>query len=194
MNIMKKWPVPDSYPVILPEKEAPGSFWKYRRDRHHCGVDVYAPVGSKVITVESGTVIKSGIFTSPDLVPYWNTTYFILVKHLSGLVSKYAEMGNIVVADGEILEAGQRIGYVGEVLDLDKVTSKSPSYIQELKKNGHRSMLHFELYQGYPVDNEEYLGGNIFNGSKPSNLLDPTDYLKDAAQPRVNLTAARQRG
>jgi murein DD-endopeptidase MepM/ murein hydrolase activator NlpD len=191
---MKKWPVPDSCSMILPEKEAPGSFWKCRKDRHHCGVDVYAPVGSTVITVESGKVIKSGIFTSQDLVPYWNTTYFVLVEHHSGLVSKYAEMENIVVADGEILEAGQLIGYVGEVLDLDKVTSESPSYIQELKKNGHRSMLHFELYQGCPIDNEEYLGGNIFNGSKPSNLLDPTDYLKGSAQPSVNLTAARQHG
>jgi murein DD-endopeptidase MepM/ murein hydrolase activator NlpD len=180
LNMTKKWPVPDSYSVILPEKETPGSFWKYRSDRHHCGIDVYAPVGSKVIAVESGKVIRSGIFTSPNLVPYWNTTYFVLLEHLSGFVSKYAEMGKIMVGDGEILESGQLIGFVGEVINLEKVTSESPPYIQELKKSGNKSMLHFELYQGYPIDNEEYLGGNIFNGSKPSNLLDPTEYLKDA--------------
>jgi murein DD-endopeptidase MepM/ murein hydrolase activator NlpD len=179
--MMKKWPVPDSYTNILPAKGQPGSFWKCRRDRHHCGVDVYAPVGSEVISVESGKVIECGIFTSRDLAPYWNTTYFVLVEHLSGLVSKYAEMEHIVVSDGDILDAGQRIGFVGEVLDLDKVTSESPSYIQELKKNGHRSMLHFELYQGYPRDKEEYLGGNIFNGTKPANILDPTDYLEETA-------------
>jgi len=187
---MKKWPVPDSYSMNLPEKGAPGAFWKYRKDRHHCGIDIYAPAGSKVISIERGKVIESGVFTSPDLISYWNTTYYVLVEHLSGLVSKYAEMGKIVVKDGEMIEAGQLVGYIGEVLNSNKVTSESPMYIRELKKNGHRSMLHFELYQGYPTAKDEYLGGNSFNGVKPSNLLDPIGYLTDAAQPRLHADGA----
>ena len=104
MNILKKWPVPDSYSMVLPEKEASGAFWQYRRDRHHCGIDIYAPIRSKVISIERGKVIEIGIFTSPDLIPYWNTSYYVLMEHPNGVVSRYAEMGKIVVEKGEILE------------------------------------------------------------------------------------------
>jgi hypothetical protein len=40
-------------------------------------------------------------------------------------------------------------------------------------------MLHFGLYSENPITaDENYLGGNWFNTNKPSNLLDPTEYLE----------------
>jgi murein DD-endopeptidase MepM/ murein hydrolase activator NlpD len=174
---MRKWPIPDSFSKKVPEKGEPGSFWKNRGDRHHCGVDIYAPCGSNVVAVENGVVIDSGLFTSPDFVPYWHKTYFVIVKHMDGLVCKYAEMGNIEVKTGDMIAAGQVIGSVGDVLNPDKITTESPSYIQDLKKNGIQSMLHIELYQGMPGKRDDYLGGNLFSHVKPENLLDPTEYF-----------------
>ena len=178
---MKFWPVPDSYEKLPPEGGAPGSFWENRGDRHHCGVDIYAPKGSTVHSVEEGEVIETGVFTSPEKVAYWNTTYYVLVKHRNGLASKYAELGDVVLKAGDSVKRGQIIGHVGSVLNEEKVTLDSPPYIQLLKKNGHPCMLHFELYDRMPAVPEHYLGGNVFISLKPENLLDGTAYLSEAA-------------
>lgn len=175
---MKRWPVPNSYSKVLPKYPEPGSFWKFREDRHHCGVDIYAPKGSQVIAVEKGSVIETGIFTLPNIIPYWNETYYVIVRHESGIFGKYAEMGKILVKVGDDFQEGETIGYVGEVLNLAKVTEKAPAYIQNLKENGNGSMLHFELYDDMPRNLKEYLGGNVFNGRKPNGLIDPMDYFK----------------
>jgi hypothetical protein len=53
---MVQWPVPESYSQRIPFPPSPGSFWENRDDRHHCGVDIYAPCGSVVVAVESGEV------------------------------------------------------------------------------------------------------------------------------------------
>jgi murein DD-endopeptidase MepM/ murein hydrolase activator NlpD len=177
---MKIWPVPDSYSRKLPETGAPGSFWENREDRHHCGVDIYAPKESKVCAIEAGEVIEVGRFTSPELLPYWNVTYFILLQLQNGLVSKYAELGEVLVKAGQRVKAGQVIALVGSVLNPDKITKGSPLYIQRLRENGNQSMLHFELYERRPTSSENYLGGNCFEESKPDGLLDAAAYLKDS--------------
>jgi murein DD-endopeptidase MepM/ murein hydrolase activator NlpD len=175
---MKVWPVPDSFTKNLPEKNKAGSFWEDRGDRHHCGVDIYAPVGSDVVATESGIVLKTGVFTSPEMNPYWNITYFVVLKHDTGLISKYAELLDATVSDGESLAAGQVLGHVGCVLDVEKITGEAPLYVQELKRKGNASMLHFELFKALPTELTQYAGGNVHDGVKPENLLDATDYLK----------------
>lgn len=175
---MKYWPVPNSHSKIIPTAGFSGSFWEDRGDRYHCGIDIYAPEGSDVLSVEDGKVIDIGVFTSPDKISYWNTTYYILIKNKTGFVCRYAELGNATVSVDESVKAGQLIGYVGLVLNSDKITKKSPLYVQNLKKNRNQSMLHFELYNSLPTETVNYLGGNWFAGSKPKNLLDPIDYLK----------------
>lgn len=174
---MKTWPVPNSYSQTLPEQGAAGAFWEDRGDRRHCGVDIYAPEGSDVIAVASGQVIDVGVFSSPELVPYWNITYYILIQQQDGFISKYAELQDVVVAVGESVQSGQVIGRVGSVLNPDKISSDAPPYVRELEHCGHLSMLHFELYRDPPVKPESYLGGNIFDHVKPHNLLDATAYL-----------------
>lgn len=175
---MKRWPAPNSFSKTLPAAGAPGSFWEDRGDRQHCGIDIYAPAASEALAIEDGEVMEVGTFTTPEKVPYWNDTRYVLVENKTGPVCKYAELGEVVVAAGEFVEAGQLIGHVGIVLDTTKITHDSPPYIQKLKKSENLSMLHFELYSLPPGDTEDYLGGNWFGGSRPKNLLDPGGYLR----------------
>jgi murein DD-endopeptidase MepM/ murein hydrolase activator NlpD len=180
------WPVPESYSTKLPGEGEPGSFWENREDRRHCGVDIYAPKGSKVCAVEAGKVTEVGLFTSPELIPYWNVTCYILIQTQNGWVSKYAELGEVLVKAGESVRGGQVIGLVGSVLNPDKIAEGSPPYIRRLRENGNQSMLHFELYEEKPTSSEGYLGGNCFRAHKPHGLLDAASYLKSASPQRKN--------
>ena len=117
---MKYWPIPNSYSKKPPEKDEPGSFWKNRNDRHHCGIDIYAPVRSEVLSVEDGRVVDVGGFTSPKMIDYWNETSYILIENISGFLCKYAELGEYIVKKGEVVKAGQLIGKIGLVLNSKK--------------------------------------------------------------------------
>lgn len=174
---MRYWPVPNSYTRTLPKNNAQGSFWENRKDRYHCGIDIYAPVGSKVISIDDGTVLDFGIFTSPNKVSYWNKTKYVLIKNADDIICKYAELGEITVKIKESIKAGQLIGYIGTVLNIDKITEESPSYIQKIKENNLSSMLHLEIYNSKPRQNKMYLGGNWFGCKKPKNLINPIYYL-----------------
>ena len=175
---MKNWPVPNSYCNIIPSDGSPGSFWENRFDRYHCGVDIYAPQNSDVVSIDGGKVIDRGVFTSPEKVSYWNVTHDVLIETDSGLVCRYAELGGVTVNIGDKVKAGQLVGHVGLVLDTGKITDSSPEYIRKIKVNGSPSMLHFELWEAQVPDSVSYLGGNWFGGEKPQNLLDPTAYLE----------------
>jgi murein DD-endopeptidase MepM/ murein hydrolase activator NlpD len=175
---MKYWPVPDSYSKNIPKSGSNGSFWRNRGDRYHCGIDIYAPPGSEVLSIEDGKVVDLGIFTSPDRKSYWNNTYYVVIENKSGTFSKYAELSDVKVKIGETIRAGQLLGRVGTVLNIAAINKTSPVYIQRLKKNRRHSMLHFELYTSLPKQGKEYLGGNWFRDKEPENLLDPTEYLR----------------
>ncbi len=181
---MRYWPVPDSYSKNIPTDGSPGSFWENRGDRYHCGVDIYAPEGSEVLSVEDGKVIDVGIFTSPKTIHYWNTTYYMLIQNETGFICKYAELGDVTVNINESVKIGQLIGHIGLVLNSDKINERSPLYIKRIKKNRNESMLHFELYYSLPRGNKKYLSGNWFNSKKPESLIDPTDYLKSTYRKR----------
>lgn len=172
---MRVWPVPESFSKLVSKK----SFWESRGDRFHCGVDIYAPAGSKVLCVDSGKVVKIGVFTTRSIVPYWNETFYVDFKMDNDLFCRFAELDRIKVTKGDILKAGDIIGFVGCVLDKDKIDDNSPLYIQKLKQSDNVSMLHFELYTKKLIDisNKFYLGGNWFGDNKPINLIDPTDSL-----------------
>jgi murein DD-endopeptidase MepM/ murein hydrolase activator NlpD len=174
---MKFWPVPNSYEKILPEKGASGSFWEDRGDRRHCGVDIYAPEGSPVHAVEEGIVIRTSVFTSREMVAYWNTTYAVLIKQVDGFLSRYAELGHVRVSKGDRVKAGQIIGVVGSVLNLQAVSEDAPLYIRLLKENGRSCMLHFEVFRAEPDLDHLYSGGNLFSSSRPDCLLDAAGYL-----------------
>ena len=175
---MKCWPVPDSYEKAPPLKGAEGAFWEDRGDRHHCGVDIYAPEGSDVLAMDDGRVLEVGVFTAPEKVPYWHVTHYLLVSHGDGLIARYAELRDVTVEPAQTVKARQLIGHVGRVINVKKIEASSPGYIQRLRLNGRASMLHLELYRSLPGSEDAYMGGNTFSGFKPGGLLDPTGVLK----------------
>jgi len=175
---MKHWPVPESSNKSIPEGGVRGSFWENRTDRRHAGVDMYAPIDSDVMAIEDGTVLEVAEFTSPDLIPYWNVTYSIIIETADGNIQRFAELRDAVVKTGDKVKGGQVIGHIGHVLDLEKINESSPMYIQKLKNAGVSSMLHFELHTRFPGKPERYMGGNFFQEEQPDHLVDPSDYLK----------------
>jgi hypothetical protein len=172
---MKFWPLKDDRRKIVP-RTGPGSFWEDRRDRRHCGVDLYAPEGAAVLAMDGGVVVRVGIMTSPRKVPYWNTTRYAVVRHDSVFV-KYGELGRVHVRTGEKVFSGQQIGEVGLVLDKSRIRPDSPVYIRRLGGR-NPSMLHLEFYREKPVvRRRSYLGGNWFGEGRPESLCDPTPVL-----------------
>ena len=166
----------------IPQRDEPGSFWEDRGDRRHCGVDLYAPENTGIISMEEGTVTETGLMTSPEILPYWNPTYYVIIESSSGFFCKYGELGEYVVQEGETIASGQLIGYVGTVLNCRKIDETCPPYIRKLKDK-NPSMLHFELWEKDPISSHRnYLGGNWFSREKPENLLDPTEYLESVAE------------
>lgn len=164
--------------VQVPQKGEAGSFWEDRGDRHHCGVDLYAPENTEVFSIEGGTISEIGLMTSPEILPYWNPTYYVIIEHRRGLFCKYSELARFTVKKGDEIESGNLIGYVGMVLNPSKIGKACPIYIQKLKKK-NPSMLHFEVWENKPIaTHRNYLGGNWFAREKPENLMDPTGYLE----------------
>ena len=45
--------------VKIPPKGEAGSFWEDWGDRYHCGVDLYAPENTEVLSVEKELLQKS---------------------------------------------------------------------------------------------------------------------------------------
>ena len=174
---MKYWPVPNNYSKNIPAAGTPGSFWEDRGDRWHCGIDIYAPKGSDVVTIEGGKVTDIGLFTSSSQTPYWNTTYFVFIQNIEGKMCKYAELQDATVRIDEQVHPGQLIGHIGQVVNSKRVPDKSPVYIQKLVKKKRFTMLHFELYKGTPPLSKKYLGGNWYGSKKPIYLANPTFYL-----------------
>lgn len=190
---MKRWPlnpkIPEeasldktilgkTIPKRIPQKGEAGSFWEDRGDRYHCGIDLYAPENSEVVSIEGGIVAETGLMTSPEILPYWNPTYYVIIEHDKGLFCKYGELAGFTVKKGDEIEAGSLIGHVGMVLNSEKIDSFCPLYIRRLK-NKNPSMLHFEVWENEPITvHRNYLGGNWFSEEKPENLRDPAGYLR----------------
>ena len=171
------WPVPGTEHT-LPAGGEPGSFWEDRGDRRHAGLDLYAPAGSRVVSIEDGIVVSAGIFTSPDLFPYWNVTCQVTIAHESGFFCRYAELSDISVEAGAAVDGGEVIGSIGEVLNFSQVGAGSPPYIQALKETRRPSMLHLETFNSVPGPDRRYLGGNWFSPERPAGLIDPALVLR----------------
>jgi hypothetical protein len=179
------WPVAGSGRSL--PRTGPGSFWEDRGDRRHCGVDLYAPRGLDVVSIADGVVARAGVFTSPAMIPYWNTTYFILVEH-AGVCTCYAELDSLGATTGDAISAGQAVGRIGCVLNTDAIGPGAPAYVRELKDRGLASMLHLEVYaspESFLLSDELYVGGNWFGREMPAGLLDPCDLLLGASADRI---------
>lgn len=77
----------------------------------HNGVDLGAPVGTKIYAPLSGTVRNTG---NTDLVPgCYSWGQWVLIDHPNGLSSMFAHMSAISVAPGQKVTTGDVVGYVG---------------------------------------------------------------------------------
>lgn len=109
------------------------SYGPLKNGTQNDGINIQAPLGTKVKAAENGVVVYRG----KDIASYGN---LVLVKHADGWVSTYAHLKDISVKRGATLKRGQVLGTVG--------------------KTGHvkTPQLHFELRKGrYPVNPGPYL-------------------------------------
>ncbi len=90
--------------------------------RMHAGVDLAAPYGSPIYAVAAGTVSYAGM--------HGGHGNYVRLEHGGSLGSGYAHMSRIAVVPGQMVSAGQVIGYVG---------------MSGLATGPH---LHYEVYQG----------------------------------------------
>ncbi|MFC2132024.1 M23 family metallopeptidase [Bacteroidota bacterium] len=174
---MKVWPVPNSYKKSIPRDGEAGSFWEDRGDRFNCGVDIFAPEGSEVVATESGYIIDKGIFTSPESNSYWDKTYYIILKTNQKVLVKFAKLAEVFVHTGDYVDAGQAIGSVSRVINIDAVSFQDPNFIQEMVEKEQTSMLHLELYKAPVTVVHPYESGNYFGERRPESLIDPAFYL-----------------
>lgn len=100
------WPVPANR-----GKLDPGDFFGMRFHpifhewRMHTGIDIGAPTGANILAANSGTVLITAYTTG-----YGNK---IVVDHGGGYVTLYAHCSRILVSDGQHVEQGDVIGYIG---------------------------------------------------------------------------------
>jgi len=143
-------PFPLPFVPGLSYKTGGRSFGAQRADgRRHAACDLIAPIGTKIIAVEQGTVIRGPY-------PFYHGTYALEVRHTS-FIARYCEIRGAAagVGPGTAVRGGQVIAYVGR-MHAD-------------------SMLHFEMYSGQghgPLtrrDNPPY--------QRRDDLIDPTPYL-----------------
>jgi len=93
--------------------------WKF-----HKGIDMAAPVGTKVFACKAGTVSYIGNM---------DTTYgnYIVIKHDGGMTSLYAHLSQVLVNKGDSVPSGYLIGKVGTT-----GASTGPHLHFEIRMNG----------------------------------------------------------
>ncbi|WP_298200259.1 peptidoglycan DD-metalloendopeptidase family protein [Desulfosporosinus sp.] len=97
------WPLPDYHTISSPYG------WRIhpitKAKSLHTGTDIPAPNGTPIYAAGTGTVIYSGWYGA-----YGNT---VIVDHGKGLSSMYPHQSKIAVSNGQNLNAGDLVGYVG---------------------------------------------------------------------------------
>jgi 3-polyprenyl-4-hydroxybenzoate decarboxylase len=146
--------------VEIPIKYHFGAFGAMRRFDRHRGVDLYAPVGSKVFAVQKGIVKDIRPWTGKNAdCDWWEDTDAISIEGEDGLVV-YGEISvNQQLKIGDEIKTGDFLGTVLRVLKKDK--------------GRPTSMLHLELRNpGFLRNMDKDWGMQL-----PEGLLDPTPFL-----------------
>lgn len=93
----------------------------------HAGIDLAAVEGTPYRAIHAGTVTKAGWFGGYG--------YCVIVQHPDGTESVYGHSSNLLVQEGQQVEAGEEIGWVGNT------------------GHSYGSHLHLEVHvNGEPVD------------------------------------------
>ncbi|MEV6700242.1 M23 family metallopeptidase [Streptomyces sp. NPDC051453] len=83
-----------------------GNMWSHK----HSGQDFAVPIGTNVMAVHGGTVVKAGGNGAGDGPAYGNA---IVIKHSDGTYSQYAHLSRIDVHVGQTVSTGQHIALSG---------------------------------------------------------------------------------
>ncbi|GGQ43967.1 M23 family metallopeptidase [Streptomyces mutabilis] len=83
-----------------------GGMWASK----HSGQDFAVPIGTNVVAIHGGTVVKAGGNGAGDGPAYGNA---IVIKHGNGTYSQYAHLSEINVKTGQIVKTGQSIAKSG---------------------------------------------------------------------------------
>ena len=95
--------------------------------KNHSGTDIAASYGSEIYAAASGTVTVAG---GNDPYGYGN---YVVIYHPNGTTSLYAHMSSVAVREGQTVNKGQVIGYVGST-----GASTGPHLHFEITANGTR--------------------------------------------------------
>lgn len=97
------WPLPGYRTVTSDYKMRTNPITKVYS--HHTGIDVSAPKGTSIKASASGTVVSVG----------WNDAYGnrVIISHGNGVQTLYAHMTSFAVSEGDYVDAGDTVGYVG---------------------------------------------------------------------------------
>lgn len=118
------WPTKTPYSISSP--------FGYRWGTLHDGTDIIGPgYGSPIYAANNGVVTESGY--------RWPDGQHIVINHNNGYYTLYAHMAKLYAKVGDIVEAGEVIGTMGQT------------------GNAYGTHLHFGAFKGYP-----YRGGTAF--------------------------------
>lgn len=179
-------PVPAEAYFVNPAEGRVSSEWGPRRHPitgargHHRGIDIANKVGTEVRAAYGGTVraVRTGVRpgdASPNgITGSWNTGNFVLVDGPGGGSEWYGHLHTVVVAPGDVVKAGDRLGTMGQ---SGNVTGPH---------------LHFETWSGRTgdtnhnprVDFEKY--GVVPGLGVPAALVDPPRPAKPAPKPAAS--------
>ncbi|MFJ8826292.1 M23 family metallopeptidase [Streptomyces sp. NPDC102467] len=76
----------------------------------HSGQDFAVPIGTNVMAVHGGTVVKTGGNGAGDGPAYGNA---VVIKHANGTYSQYAHLSRVDVHVGQTVSTGQHIAQSG---------------------------------------------------------------------------------
>ena len=79
-------------------------------ERRHKGLDIAAPTGTEIYAAEGGTVYRAG----------WNSGgygNYVIIDHPDGYRTLYGHASSVVAYEGQVVEKGQLIAYVGSTGD-----------------------------------------------------------------------------
>lgn len=82
----------------------------YISDRNHKGVDIAAPYGTEIYAAGAGTVVAAG----------WNSGgygNYVIIEHEDGYRTLYGHCSLVIATEGQEVEKGQLIAYVGSTGD-----------------------------------------------------------------------------
>lgn len=77
----------------------------------HNGIDLGIPIGTKILSALSGTVLGVGNTDAVGGCYSWGK--WVMVRHNNGLATLYAHLSQISVSQGQTVNTGQIVGYSG---------------------------------------------------------------------------------